>query len=78
MHLITILVKEFSVSLESELMPLALKRGGTIVGWGYNYLGEAAPPEGNDFVAISVRWWLYWFIGLAGIISLSTGTGTAI
>ncbi|MCJ7776701.1 MAG: hypothetical protein MUP16_00055, partial [Sedimentisphaerales bacterium] len=42
---------------------LALKRNGTIVGWGSNYRrvddgslvwsGQATPPEGNDFVAIS-------------------------
>jgi hypothetical protein len=26
---------------------------GTIVGWGCNDYGEATPPDGNDFVAIS-------------------------
>ncbi|MBN2314647.1 MAG: hypothetical protein JXM79_12010 [Sedimentisphaerales bacterium] len=32
---------------------LALKSDGSIVGWGYNYNGQATPPTGNDFVAIS-------------------------
>jgi len=32
---------------------LALKSDGSIVGWGYNYSGQATPPAGNDFLAIS-------------------------
>jgi len=26
---------------------------GSIVGWGYNYIGQATPPPGNDYVAIA-------------------------
>lgn len=26
---------------------------GSIVGWGFNYNGEATPPGGNDFVAVA-------------------------
>ena len=32
---------------------LALKKDGSIVGWGENYYGQTSPPEGNDFVAIA-------------------------
>lgn len=32
---------------------LALKADGSIVGWGWNEYGQAAPPAGNDFVAIA-------------------------
>ena len=32
---------------------LAIKRDGSVVGWGDNGYGEATPPEGNDFIAIS-------------------------
>jgi hypothetical protein len=32
-----------------------LKSDGTIVGWGDNSYGQAAPPSGNHFVAISAR-----------------------
>ena len=30
---------------------------GSIVGWGNNYYGEATPPDGNDFVAISAGYY---------------------
>jgi hypothetical protein len=26
---------------------------GSIVGWGWNFDGQATPPDGNDFVAIA-------------------------
>lgn len=32
---------------------LALKSDGSIVGWGSNGSGQATPPAGNDFIAIS-------------------------
>ena len=32
---------------------LGLKTDGSIVGWGDNWYGQATPPAGNDFVAIS-------------------------
>ena len=32
---------------------LALKSDGSIVGWGYNYYGQATPPAGNNFIAIA-------------------------
>ena len=38
---------------------LALKRDGSIIGWGSNttwdeeYIGQAVPPAGNDYVAIA-------------------------
>jgi len=32
---------------------LALKTDGSIIGWGYNYNGQADPPPGNDFVSIA-------------------------
>ena len=32
---------------------LVLKSDGSIVGWGYNYQGQATPPAGSDFVAIA-------------------------
>jgi len=32
---------------------LAIKADGSIVGWAWNHKGQATPPEGNDFVAIS-------------------------
>jgi len=32
---------------------LALKADGSIVGWGYNWNGQASPPGGNDFIAVS-------------------------
>lgn len=32
---------------------LALKRDGSIVGWGHNEYGQATPPDGNDFIAIA-------------------------
>ena len=32
---------------------LALRRDGSIVGWGDNSAGWATPPDGNDFVAIA-------------------------
>ena len=38
---------------------LALKKDGSIVGWGSNYdrdgnwVGQATPPDGNDYIAIS-------------------------
>jgi hypothetical protein len=31
---------------------LALRKDGTIVGWGLNDANQAIPPDGNDFVAI--------------------------
>jgi hypothetical protein len=43
---------------------LALKSDGSIVGWGSNYdysletyLGQATPPEGNDFIAIAAGYY---------------------
>ncbi|MHC4694506.1 MAG: hypothetical protein ACYS67_17330, partial [Planctomycetota bacterium] len=30
-----------------------LRNDGSIVGWGDNYYGQATPPEGQDFMAIS-------------------------
>lgn len=36
-----------------EEYSLALKKDGSIVGWGENLDGQATPPEGNDFVAIA-------------------------
>jgi alpha-tubulin suppressor-like RCC1 family protein len=30
-----------------------LKSDGSVVGWGYNYSGQATPPDVNDFVAIA-------------------------
>ncbi|MBN2019549.1 MAG: hypothetical protein JW749_04925, partial [Sedimentisphaerales bacterium] len=30
---------------------LALKANGLIVGWGWNYYGQAEPPAGNDYIA---------------------------
>lgn len=35
---------------------LALKFDGSIVGWGYDYFGQASPPAGNDYVAIAAGW----------------------
>jgi len=32
---------------------IALKKDGSIVGWGYNEYGQASPPEGNDFIAVA-------------------------
>ena len=32
---------------------LALKTDGSIVGWGWNFWGQATPPDGNDFSAIA-------------------------
>jgi hypothetical protein len=32
---------------------LALKKDGSIVGWGDNGYGQATPPDGNDFIAIA-------------------------
>jgi hypothetical protein len=32
---------------------LALKKDGSIVGWGSNSYGQASPPDGNDFIAIA-------------------------
>jgi uncharacterized repeat protein (TIGR01451 family) len=32
---------------------LALKSDGSIVGWGYNFYGQATPPAGNDFLAVT-------------------------
>jgi hypothetical protein len=32
---------------------LALKSDGTIVGWGWNYYGQASSPSGSDFIAIA-------------------------
>jgi outer membrane protein assembly factor BamB/alpha-tubulin suppressor-like RCC1 family protein len=39
-----------SAGLEYDL---ALKRDGSIVGWGRNDYGQATPPAGNDYVAIA-------------------------
>jgi len=36
---------------------LALKADGSIVGWGGDGAGQATPPSGNDFVAVSGEWW---------------------
>ncbi|MHC4643394.1 MAG: fibronectin type III domain-containing protein, partial [Planctomycetota bacterium] len=36
---------------------LALRKDGSIVGWGDNWHGQAMPPDGNDFVAISAGGW---------------------
>jgi len=36
---------------------LALKKDGSIVGWGYNDDGQATPPAGNDFIAIATSYW---------------------
>ena len=33
---------------------LALKSDGSIIGWGADHSGQATPPSGNDFIAISV------------------------
>jgi len=32
---------------------LALKSDGSVVGWGWDYYGQATPPDGNDFVGIA-------------------------
>ena len=32
---------------------IGLKSDGSIVGWGWNYYGQATPPSGNDFIAIA-------------------------
>ena len=32
---------------------LALKKDGSIVGWGSNLYGQATPPVGNDFIAVT-------------------------
>ncbi len=32
---------------------LALRSDNTLVGWGWNYYGQATPPAGNDYVAIA-------------------------
>jgi len=37
----------------SDVHSLALKSDGSIVGWGRDHYGQASPPAGNDFVAIS-------------------------
>ena len=36
---------------------LALKSDGSIVGWGYNSDGQATPPAGNNYIAISAGGW---------------------
>jgi hypothetical protein len=36
---------------------LALRSDGTIVGWGRNDDGQAAPPTGNNYIAISAGWY---------------------
>jgi hypothetical protein len=30
---------------------------GQVYGWGLDYYGQATPPEGNDFIAISTGYW---------------------
>jgi alpha-tubulin suppressor-like RCC1 family protein len=41
-----------SLALRSD--PSAgLGTGGSIVGWGYNDSGQATPPRGNNYIAIS-------------------------
>jgi hypothetical protein len=30
---------------------------GSILGWGYNYYGQATPPTGNNYIAISTGWY---------------------
>jgi hypothetical protein len=47
------------------LLPqLALKADGSIVGWGNNASGQATPPAGNDYTAISAGH--YHSLGLIG------------
>src|SRR3989304_823929 len=31
----------------------ALKSDGSIIGWGYNWHGQAIPPAGSDYVSIA-------------------------
>jgi alpha-tubulin suppressor-like RCC1 family protein len=35
---------------------LALKSDGSIVGWGRNFEGQAAPPAGNNYISIAAGW----------------------
>jgi len=30
-----------------------LKKDGSIIGWGYDKYGEATPPDGNNFIAVT-------------------------
>jgi hypothetical protein len=48
---------------------LALRSDGTIVGWGYNDWGQATPPAGNDYIAISAGG--YYGRGIGGEHSLA-------
>jgi hypothetical protein len=34
-------------------MDIPFQSDGTIVGWGWNYCGQATPPAGNNYIAVS-------------------------
>lgn len=41
--------------LKESGFSLALKKDGSIVGWGNYWYGQTTPPAGNNFISIATR-----------------------